>query len=134
MVAAFWMRPSCKEVNRRQGSLATDGVSSKGAGMGAGNPGHHLALGDHGPEGHSRGDPFGNGDDVRNEAPVFDSKHFSRAAHSGLNLIHNEEDAEVPCQLEELLMKFEAEEQYSRLRLEWVQQRWLQPHRVGGSA
>jgi len=85
--------------------------------MGTRNPGHDLALRDHGSQGHSGGDSFGNGNDIWDKAPVLDTKHLPCTSHPCLNLIGNEENAEVFCEGEELLMEFQWRHDVSALAL-----------------
>ncbi len=60
--------------------------------MAARRPGHDLLPGHHRAQGHPRGDPLGQRDDVGLDALQLGGEHAAGAAHAGLHLVEHQHD------------------------------------------
>lgn len=82
------------DVEHREGGGAGERVAAVGATEATG-PGriHEGGFADHASEGQAAGEGFGNGDEVGDDAGVFDGKHLAGAGETSLHLVGHEEDA-----------------------------------------
>ena len=84
---------SLKQFNRFQRRGARDRVAAKRRGMRARFPVHQISPRDTCAQRQSRGNSFGDADDVRLDAVMLQGKHFSGTAHAALDFVHDEHDA-----------------------------------------